>query len=366
MRTLRAAAFAAVMSLTAMSLPAQNTYIVKTSNAKKALAADSLSVEEDVSHDFLGENFKYYSLCDWEPGMRFMVMPEKYDLIVNTFCDAATGKEVGNGKLRHKIMVYKGHDEDADGHARVNFRCEDDGKDYYYEVPRGSFEDYCYGKLGVPTLAFLDDVDKAREKLMDATLYTKTTIYRIDTEVDGDGYEEVTVPLNERVKVKAIGVGSRSFPVKIIVEDEDGNEFYQSVAMSKTNSGMRDDEFIMDNAKYVFNASFELADADIAAAADYDGYIGKRVYTRYATTMENTAGEKVTIVRLSSFEIQKIMPRTGSNYVKMELKSVKSGEVYTKEVTFVNDDVAGDLDGYKEDYYGYIFAEGNPSKNSKK
>ena len=64
---------------------------------------------------------------------------------------------------------------------------------YYYEIPNGTFDDYCYGKMGVPTLAYLGDVDIAREKLMGKTLFTKTKHYCIDTEYDGDGFQEVTM-----------------------------------------------------------------------------------------------------------------------------------------------------------------------------
>ena len=141
-------------------------------------------------------------------------------------------------KIDKKIMIYKGHTEGSDGHAHINFLCQDNNHMYYYEVPNGTFDDYCYGKMGVPTLAYLGDVDIAYEKLMGKTLFTKTTIFRIDTEYDGDGYQEITVPKDEEVKVIDIGVGTRSFPVKIIVEDKDGNEFYQNVAISKTNSGI--------------------------------------------------------------------------------------------------------------------------------
>jgi hypothetical protein len=62
-------------------------------------------------------------------------------------------------------------------------------------------------------------------------LLTRTEFFREDTEYDGDGFKEVRYPKNKAVTVKAIGVGTRSFPVKIIVEDENGNQFYQNVAM---------------------------------------------------------------------------------------------------------------------------------------
>lgn len=349
-------------------LEAQNSYIVKTKSAKKAVVVKENGGakedgEEQSSHDFVGDNFKYYSLCDWKAGMRFMVLPEKYDLVVNTFCDSITDKEVSSGKLRYKIMVYTGHSETPEGFSHVNFRCEDDGRSYYYQIPSGTFDDYCYGKLGVPTLAYLGDVDKAREKLSGATLYTKATVYREDTEMDGEGFREVTVPKNEEVTVKAIGVGTRSFPVKIIVADKKGREFYQVVAMSKTNSGMRDDEFIMDNAKHTFYGAFELADNNVKVASEYAKYIGKNVYTKYATKMNNAAGNTVNVLRLSSFVIKKVEPISNSRYVVMTLQSLRTQELFTKKVTFVNDNVMGDIDGYREDYYGYLFASGSVSKN---
>lgn len=345
---------------------AQNEYFVRTNNVKKAVAspydteAEEGEEEDDEAQDFIGKNFKYRSMCNWTDGMRFMVIPDKRDLIMTTFVDSATNKEVGCGKLRHKVLDYKGHDVGDDGYERLIFRCEDDDKVYYYELPRGGFEAYCYGKQGVPSLAYLGDVDRARELLMGATLYTRAATYRIDTDAEGDGYEEVTIPLNEEVTVASIGVGTRAFPVKIIVEDKNGKQFYQTVAMSKINCGMRDEEFDMwDQSRFLFGSSFELADANLELSAEYSGYIGRKVYTRYDTKMVNAAGDQVSVVRHTNFEITAIMTQNNTNYVKMTLRNLKSGELYVKEVTFVNDDVAGDIDGYKEDYYNYIFLEGS-------
>ena len=144
----------------------------------------------------MGRNFRFYSMCDWKECMRFMVIPEKYDLLVSTFRDATTHKEVGNGYLRHKIMVYKGHEDMPNGRVHINFFCEDENRDYYYELPYGTFDDYCYGKMGVPTLAYLGDVDKARELLVGKTLLTRTQNFRVDTEYDGDGYRDITIDKN--------------------------------------------------------------------------------------------------------------------------------------------------------------------------
>jgi len=351
----------------AVATAQSNDYIVKTKGAKKteqvAIGGSStLEEEEEKAHDFISENFKFHSLCDWQEGMKFMVMPEKYDLIVKTFSDASTGKEVSSISLRHKIMIFKGHTVSDDGHARINFLCQDNNKMYYYEIPSGSFDDYCYGKLGVPTLAYLGDVDIAHEKLMGKHMFTKATKYRIDTEYDGDGYQEVTVKENQDVTVKAIGVGTRSYPVKIIVEDADGNEFYQNVAISKTNSGMRDDEFIMDNAKYLFAGSFELQDDIMAVSKDLESYVGKTVHTKYVTDMISRGDgkeRKVRVPRMSEFTIERLLPLRNSSYVTLTLQETESRRIYYKDVTFDHvDDVTGDIDGKKEDYFGYLFAMG--------
>lgn len=359
---------ASVMAV--MTALAQESYIVKTKNVKPSAPVTTAAGVTDAApaedpnepQNFVTKNFKYRSMCDWQEGMRFMVIPEKYDLIVNTFCDAATGKEVGNGKLRHKIMIYKNHTTGSNGRERVNFLCQDDNRAYYYELPNGSFEDYCYGKLGVPTLAYLDDVDKARELLMGQSLITRQKIFYIDTQYEGDGVEEVTIPENTEVVVKAIGVGTRKFPVKIIVEDpKTGREFFQNVVLSKTNNGMRDDELIMDNKKFVFLNSFDVLTGTDVVSSNYTDYIGKTVFTKYPTEMISKGDgriRKVKVPRLMEFVIDAISPHTTDNYVTMTLTEAESRRVYTKDVTFTNEDVTGDIDGKREDYFGYLFGIG--------
>ena len=353
-----------------MTVSAQvNTYIVKTRTAQQKAAAQQAAVNEAASQttdenaptDFISQNFKFYSLCDWKEGMKFMVMPEKYDLIVRTFSDAATGKEVSSMSLRHKIMIYRGHTVSADGHSRINFLCQDENKMYYFEIPNGSFDDYCYGKFGVPTLAYLGDVDIAREKLMGKKLYTKGTIYRIDTEYDGDGYREVKIPKDLEVTVTQVGVGSRSFPVKIIVEDENGNEFYQTFALSKTNSGMRDDEFIMDSLKHTFYASFELQDAIMSVNRDFATYIGKTIHTVQTSKMITKGDGKdreVNVPKMTTFRVDKAQRRPGTPFVTLQLTEMESRRLYYRDVLFTHPDELAERDVKLEDFFGYIFAMG--------
>jgi len=357
------------------ALAQENDYIVKTNNVKKTAVATSASsqgeaTEEEGPQDFMGKNFRYYSLCDWKKGMRFMVIPEKYDLLVNPFRSAETNKEVSSGLLRHHIMVYQGHELLQNGRTHINFSCETDGKRYYYELPNGTFNDYCYGKLGVPTLAYLGDVDKARELLLEKPLLTRTQHYREDTEYDGEGYREVTVEKNKIVTVKKIGVGTRSFPVKIIVEDEDGRQFYQCVAMSKTNSGLRDDEFIMDNEKFLFGGSFEFTDANMAVSSNVKDYLNQTVYTKHATSMSSKGSGKVRNVkvpRFTGFIIDEIQPVKNSQYYTLTLRETESRRIYYKDVAFTENAIMSNRGGTREDYFGYLFGMGEgTAKNTSK
>lgn len=357
----------ACVSLALLTVAAQeNPYIVKTRNVKKSAQAqlvdgmEGLQEEQrEEAQDFMSRHFKFYSLCEWNEGMKFMVLPGKYDLVVKTFTDASTGKEVSSMPLKYKIMIYKGHTEGADGHAHINFFCQDNGRNYYYEVPTGSFDDYCYGKLGVPTLAYLGDVDIAREELIGKTLYTKASLYRIDTEYDGEGFQEIMVDKDMEVKVTAVGVGTRNFPVKIIVEDKEGNEFYQNVAISKTNCGMRDDEFIMDNAKFLFSNSFEMVDDMMAINGyNYKQFLGKIVHTKFPSKMLNETTKKIqAIPRMIEYQVDAINPHKNDDKATVKLKNTILGTYFYIDVVLD----AGRAEN-QEDYFGYVFAVGPGKK----
>ena len=338
------------------------SYIIKTRHAQQTSAAKSAQKSQGKEvRDLISDNFKFYSPCEWKEGMKFMVVPDEYDLIVNTFIDTETGKEESNVNLRHKIMIYQGHDEGLDGRPRMHFLCKEDHRKYYFPMNGIWFEDFCYDKAGIPTLAYLGDVDIARTKLMGHKLFTKTTVYRIDTNYSSDEYEEVKVPKDEIVTVKAIAVGTRNFPVKIIVEDAKGNEFYQNVAISKTNCGMHDDEFVKDNAKFLFSGSFEIQDDVIEVSKDYMAYQGAVVHTKDVTLMLTHGAGKdrnVRVPRQTTFTIDHIIP-SGDNYVTLTLTEKESRRVFYKRVTFSHtDDVTGDAAGSIEDYFGYVFAMG--------
>lgn len=355
--------FTLAMACAILTTMGQESYIVKTKNVKPVASVglsseDASEYESAELQDFVSKNFRFRSMCDWQEGMRFMVVPEKYDLVVNTFRDAETNKEVSNGKLRYKIMVYRNHTKGSNGREQINFVCQDDGRIYYYELPNGDFEDYCYGKQGVPTLAYLDDVDKARELLLGQTLITRQPIFYIDTQYEGDGMEEVRIPENTEVVVKHIGVGTRKYPVKIIVEDpKTGKEFFQHVVMSRTNNGMRDEDFEMDNKKNLFLNSFEVVSGTQMVSADFTQYIGKTIYSKVPVEMISKGDGRirnVKVPRLTEFIIDDISAVGNSRNVMMTLTESESRRVYLKEVTFVSDDVAT----APANYFGTLFGLG--------
>ena len=340
----------------------ENSYIVKTRGAKhkaELQLAEAEEQKEETAADFIGQNFKFYSLCDWQDGMKFMVVPNEFDMVMKIFTDAETDKGVSSMKLRHKIMIYKGHETDIDGRDHINFLCQDDNRMYYYEIPSGSFDDYCFGKLGVPTLAYLGDVDIAREKLIGKDVYTKTREYRIDTEVDGDGYKDVLVDKDMQVTVKAVGVGTRNFPVKIIVEDKEGNEFYQNVAISKTNSGMRDDEFVMDKAKNLFANSFELVeDVMNINSYNYRQFLGKVIHTKFPAKMLNEFSRKIqAIPRLTEYQIEAMTPHKNDDKFTLKLKNTTVGSYFYIDM-LLDEHLAED----QTEYFGYLFALGPGKK----
>ena len=373
-------AFMATLSLSASAQSANELkYLVRTHQPEQkqqanALAADSLKQDSPEPVDSMRIWFPYVSLCDWTPGMRFMVIPDKKDLIIKSFADANTGLMVSTQSLRHKVLVYNGHDGDEmhknlNGglHERIYFTCEEDGRQFFFEVPTAGFDDYCYTKSGIPSLVYLGDVDVAMEKLMGKTVLTLAQEYYVDTQSAGDGYDVIfDIPVGTEGKIVAVGAGTRSFPVKLIVKEEtkDGNgrEFFQNVALSRTNSGMRDDEFDISNMKiHTFDGSFELADDSTTVGGIFQKYARKDVYTIIATEMEDVAtGTKVHIKRLTPLHVKSLRSQRDSEYTRMTLFDNATGKTYTKNVLLISKNKIGITDRQREEYADNLFAIGNP------
>ncbi len=243
---------------TAQHAMAQNDYFVSTEGA---VVNDSVATENanlSAEQRFLNDNFTYRSLCDWTEGMRFMVIPGDKDKYLNTFIDAASGNEIPTGNLKHKIVIYKGYEITDRSWIHLNFEVMDTKQKIYHEVRNFSFDDYCMKVAGggVPSLAYLDEVDKAKELLTGKVLYVAHELFYKDDASSRSGYRESALSIDTKVTVTGVGVGSREFPVKIVVTDEHGRKFFQLCTLSHTNCGLEDNDFIAKNEQHLFDNAF--------------------------------------------------------------------------------------------------------------
>ncbi|MCR4602640.1 MAG: hypothetical protein K5683_03770 [Prevotella sp.] len=373
---------ALVATIMAGSVQAQNepakarNYFVTTSNVivtpKQAANNDSTATavaEEGEKRDFISRNFRYVSMCDWQPGFRFMVKPTQKDLVIKSFAEGKTGNMVSTRSLENKILVYDGHSKvNGSLHEHVDFYLENDPSErYFFEVPTPTFDDYCYGKVGVPALAYLGDVDTAMDSLVGKKVRVLVREFYQDTENDGGGFKPVDIgaeAVGTVMEITKVGIGTRNFPVKIIVkeadkEDGEGQEYFQYVTISRTNCGYRSDELEVSDLKpHTFEGSFQLLDDKMAVSQDlYNAYVGKKVYTFFDTQMRNSKEKNVKVMRLSTFTVKDIFRLGDSNVVTLTLKGEKSGQTYTKEVSLNDSQVNG-----SEEVLSELFVEGDPEK----
>lgn len=334
-------------------LPAQNSYLVTT----KATQKNSGSNADSPEQGFINTYFRNYKLCEWTPGMRFMVIPERKDILIPTFRDGTTNKEVSSGDLKYQIFEYLGYETTERGYIHFNFDCE--GKYYYHEVKNTTLDEYCVKpKAGIPTLAFLDDVDAAKNLLEGSTLYMRTTKVLIDDPNSISGYRDASIKLNEKVKVTAIGVGTRSFPVKIVFEDSKGNSYCLPVAISKTNCGMVDDDFIMDNKNKFFPNAFSFNDANAKVSNNLmNQYGNKNIYLKQKTVCYTSGGEEVKMPRYTHFKIKNITSDVNSPYQTLELIS-EEGTSYNLKVTFGTTSTSNTI-LQADNYFSDVFGVGN-------
>ena len=334
-------------------LPAQNNYLVSTTANQKSSGSNADSPE----HNFINTYFRNYKLCEWTPGMKFMVIPERKDIIIPTFKDGTTNREVSSGDLRHQIFEYLGYEITERGYIRFDFFCE--GKNYYHEVKNTTLDEYCVKpKAGIPTLAFLDDVDIAKDLLVGMTLYMKTTKVRVDDPNSTSGFRETSIKLNEKVKVTAVGVGTRSFPVKIVFEDTKGNSYYLPVAISKTNCGMIDDDFIMDNKNKFFPNAFSFGDANEKTSGNLMNMYGnKSIYLKKSAKCTSITGEEVNLPRYTHLTIKNITSDVNSPFHTLEMANEK-GEMFTIKTTFQSTSAINTI-LQSDNYFGDLFGVGN-------
>lgn len=349
------------LSLTSLAANAQSDYIVNTYEDGGSSSDSTAAVVADTPEEaFLAQHFPYISLCDWQPGMRFLVVPGEEDGVIRTFTDSITGREIGTADLRYKSLEYRGVEQTPRGWFRLNFYCAENEKSYYVEIRNFSFAEYCmriHGG-GVRGLAYLGDVDRARELLLGKDLWLKSPVVYRDSPSSSNGFVESQLPVDSHVRVERIGVGSREFPVKIVFRTDDGALYFNTVAMSRTNSALVNEDFIMDRTHHFFANAFRMeSQADTKSAKMSERLAGKDITLRRSCKMQQEGGGTVTMNAARTFHVQGVRANTGTSYYTLTLAS--KGKTYRKDVTFENTNVAGNIDGNDESYFDELFSIGS-------
>lgn len=338
-------------------------YAVRTNmpNATEEVAAAQSDggVEEAPQQDLISSCFRYQSMCDWTPGMRFMVVPDNRSILSRVFTDLSTNLTVSITSLKHEVMIYDGVSRPT-GRDRMDFHLQrDPSKKYYFELPTASFDDYCYSRQGVPSLAYLGDVDMAIDSLVGKQVRVLTRHFMQDSPVSSEGAVPVDIGDEMRgqmMTITKVGVGTRSYPVKIIIQDRNGHEYFQNVAISRTNSGLRDDEFERsDIREHSFRDIFQLLSDRMAVSSDLQAWVGKKVYAQADTDMRDANEKTVRVRRLSTFTVTDIYRFDDPNKVTLCLQGNTSNQLYTKEVSLVDRQNNG-----RVELLSKLFAEGDP------
>ena len=223
----------AVVTATMCSVSAQNDYIVKT-NVKPTVTESELSQEEK----FIKDNFQFLNIGEWQSGMRFMIIrsTKDYGRFDLKPCDFETIdiNNYFNQIITLDTIISYSKEEPFKGavRTRIIFKTSDNHcLEYNTKV---SLEGLCKSKLAkISGIAYLGDVDKARKLLIGKTVYSKEGLAFIDT---NDIITSIPIKRLSPYKIKNIGVGTDSEPVKIILENPEGNDFFYTVFLSGTNT----------------------------------------------------------------------------------------------------------------------------------
>ena len=192
---------------------AQNDYIVKP---KK-----NIQILTPVKDRGFMDNFPYIKMVDWKPGMRFMSVPDIETKVVWLFGLYPINNENLSKDLSLKIFVYQGLEQiEVDcpkgkcSHTNLFFTFEGEKYSHVYQGDTIELRN-ATSFNSIHQLVYLDEVDKAKELLLNKTLYIKTREWR--TMDIGD--REESIYNNQKyiqVKIIKIGLGTQDGPVKMI------------------------------------------------------------------------------------------------------------------------------------------------------
>jgi len=208
----------------------QNSYQVNAQTVDKE-KQEELTEEEK----FVKDNFPFIHMCDWKTGMKFMVEPD-YLGVDNRLSLKPKKHSSYSDQLLQKDYEWKTFElvsvKSSGNKSYFNFQCE--GKKFIHEAPADltdlrNFKSYTY----IKDFVYLDDVDKAKELLLNKQLYLLTERWKKENGEQGVfDYFKKFVP----VTIVNIGLGETAGPVKMIFKTEDGSEYFLNVRFSGTNS----------------------------------------------------------------------------------------------------------------------------------
>jgi len=191
----------------------QNVYDIKP---KK----NTLSIEKSNQSSFM-DNFPYYEMIDWKPGMRFMSASNIDNKVVWLFGLYPQNLENINKELSWKEFVYEGLEQrEVDcprGRCIRTYLIFSWAGDKYEHMLYGDTTEIrnSHEKNSIHQLIYLDEVDKAKKLLLNKSIYIKTRIWLTTDENEN----EVNTYGNQKyipVKIINIGLGTQDGPVKII------------------------------------------------------------------------------------------------------------------------------------------------------
>jgi len=220
----------------------QNPYVVNTK--EKAKKEVKLSIEEK----FIKDNFEYLFIADWYKGMRFMVKEKRsWNSDINLYPYNSKQRFINRlnySDFEYKIFTVQDVEEKIVNCPKgkctrtyVVFECE--GKRYKSHEMSGSKEELRQEKIvpfsTINHLVYIDEIDKVKSLLLDKTLFTLTDLWYEDSDSES-GHNIVEGLKYEKVKIINVGIGSFNWPVKLVFETDDGNQYFIEMSFSGINN----------------------------------------------------------------------------------------------------------------------------------
>jgi len=130
---------------------------------------------------------------------------------------------------------------------------------------------------------------------------------------------------------------------------------------------MRNDEFIVDNEKFLFQGSFDFTGANMSVSDNIKEYLNQTVYTKYPTHMSSKGSGKVRdiqVPRFTGFIIDEIVPVKNTGFYTLTLRETESRRIYYKDIIFREEVLLSNREADEDDYFGHVFGLGEGAVKS--